>query len=120
MDHDYKALVRRELVERQTYAYPPFVRMVRLTLKHGDVRRVEAGAGVLAARLQQRFGERVLGPDTPALSRINDQHIRQITLKFERELPPSQYRPFLKADLEEFSADSRWKRLRVKVDVDPS
>ena len=120
VDHDYKALVRRELVERQTYAYPPFVRMVRLTLKHGDVRRVEAGAGVLAARLQQRFGERVLGPDTPALSRINDQHIRQITLKFERELPPSQYRPFLKADLEEFSADSRWKRLRVKVDVDPS
>ena len=51
--------------------------MIRLTLKHGDAQRVEAGAGVLAARLQQRFGERVLGPDTPALSRINDQHIRQ-------------------------------------------
>ena len=120
VDHDHEALVRRELVERQTYSYPPFVRMVRLTLRHGDAQRVDAGAGVLAARLQQRFGERVLGPDTPALSRINDQHIRQITLKFERSLAPSQYRPLLQADLDEFSADARWKRLRVKVDVDPA
>ena len=107
-------------MERQTYSYPPFVRMVRLTLRHGDAQRVDAGAEVLAARLQQRFGERVLGPDTPALSRINDQHIRQITLKFERSLAPSQYRPLLQADLDEFSADARWKRLRVKVDVDPA
>ena len=75
---------------------------------------------VLAARLHQRFGERVLGPDTPALSRINDQHIRQITLKFERALAPSQYRPLLQADLDEFSADPRWKRLRLNVDVDPA
>jgi len=120
VDHDHEALVRRELVERQTYRYPPFVRMVRLTLRHGDAQRVDAGAGVLASRLQQRFGERVLGPDTPALSRINDQHIRQITLKFERSLAPSQYRPLLQVDLDEFSADARWKRLRVKVDVDPA
>jgi len=120
VDHDHEALVRRELVERQTYMYPPFVRMVRLTMKHGDAQRVEAGAAVLATRLQQRFGERVLGPDTPALSRVNDQHIRQITLKFERALAPSQYRPLLQADLDEFSADPRWKRLRLTVDVDPA
>lgn len=120
VDHDHGALVRRELVERQTYQYPPYVRMIRLTLKHGDAQRVEAGAAVLAARLHQRFGERVLGPDTPALSRINDQHIRQLTLKFERALAPSQYRPLLQADLDEFSADPRWKRLRLTVDVDPA
>ena len=120
VDHNHEALVRRELIERRTYAYPPYVRMIRLTLKHGDPQRVEAGAGVLAARLQQRFGERVLGPDTPALSRINDQHIRQLTLKFERSLAPTQYRKLLQADLEEFSADPRWKRLRINIDVDPA
>jgi len=120
VDHDHGALVRRELVERQTYQYPPYVRMIRLTLKHGDAQRVEAGAAVLAARLHQRFGERVLGPDTPALARINDQHIRQITLKFERALAHSHYRPLLELDLDEFSADPRWKRLRLTVDVDPA
>ena len=116
---DHEALVKRELIERQTYMYPPFVRMVRLTLKHSDAQRVEAGASVLAARLHQRFGDRVIGPDTPALARINDLHIRQLTLKFERSLSPQQYRPLLEADLEEFQKDARWKRLRLTVDVDP-
>ena len=116
---DHEALVKRELIERQTYMYPPFVRMVRLTLKHSDAQRVEAGASVLAARLHQRFGDRVIGPDTPALARINDLHIRQLTLKFERSLSPQQYRPLLETDLEEFQKDARWKRLRLTVDVDP-
>ena len=119
VDHDHEALVRRELHERQTYQYPPFVRMIRLTLKHSDAQRLEAGAAVLAARLNQRFGPRVLGPDTPSLSRINDLHIRQITLKFERALAPSHYRSLLQSDLEEFGSDPRWKRLRMTVDVDP-
>ena len=120
VDHDHDAVVRRELIERQTYQYPPFVRMIRLTLKHADVQRVVAGADVLSARLQQRFGDRVLGPDSPSLSRINDQHIRQLTLKFERQLSPSQYRALLQQDLEEFQMDPRWKRLRLTVDVDPA
>jgi primosomal protein N' (replication factor Y) len=93
--------------------------MIRLTLKHSDAQRLEAGAAVLAARLNQRFGPRVLGPDTPSLSRINDLHIRQITLKFERALAPSHYRSLLQSDLEEFGSDPRWKRLRMTVDVDP-
>jgi primosomal protein N' (replication factor Y) len=93
--------------------------MIRITLKHSDAKRVEAGAQVLGARLGQRFGPRVLGPDTPALSRVNDLHIRQLTLKFERELQPSQYKPLLQSDLEEFKTDARWKRLRLTVDVDP-
>lgn len=119
VEQDHEALVSRELIERQMYMYPPYVRMIRLTLKHSDTQRVDAGAAVLAARLQQRFGDRVIGPDTPALARINDLHIRQVTLKFERSLAPQQYRPFLEADLEEFQKDARWKRLRLTVDVDP-
>ena len=119
VEQDHEAVVKRELIERETYMYPPYVRMIRLTLKHSDVQRVEAGASVLAARLHQRFGDRVIGPDTPALARINDLHIRQLTLKFERSLAPQQYRPLLEADLEEFQKDARWKRLRLTVDVDP-
>ena len=119
VEQDHEAVVKRELIERETYMYPPYVRMIRLTLKHSDAQRVEAGASVLAARLHQRFGDRIIGPDTPALARINDLHIRQLTLKFERSLAPQQYRPLLEADLEEFQKDARWKRLRLTVDVDP-
>jgi primosomal protein N' (replication factor Y) len=120
MANDYMGLVQQELIERKNYRYPPFVRLVRLTLKHTDVQRLEAAAEVLAARLTQRFMARVIGPETPMISRINDLHHRVLLLKFERELHPDAYKKLLQADLDAFQADERFKRIRLIVDVDPA
>lgn len=120
MANDYMGLVQQELIERKNYRYPPFVRLVRLTLKHTDVQRLEAAAEVLAARLTQRFMARVIGPETPMISRINDLHHRVLLLKFERELRPDAYKQLLQADLDAFQADERFKRIRLIVDVDPA
>ena len=120
MANDYMGLVQQELIERKNYRYPPFVRLVRLTLKHTDVQRLEAAAEVLAARLTQRFMARVIGPETPMISRINDLHHRVLLLKFERELRPDAYKKLLQADLDAFQADERFKRIRLIVDVDPA
>ena len=120
MANDYQGLVNQELIERKNYRYPPFVRLVRLTLKHTDARRLQVASEVLAARLKQRFAARAIGPETPMISRINDLHHRVILLKFERELAPAQYRSLLAADLQEFQSDDRFKRIRLTVDVDPA
>ena len=120
MANDYMGLVQQELIERKNYRYPPFVRLVRLTLKHTDAQRLEAAAEVLAARLTQRFMARVIGPETPMISRINDLHHRVLLLKFERELRPDAYKELLQADLDAFQADERFKRIRLIVDVDPA
>ncbi len=120
MANDYIGMVKQELIERKNYRYPPFVRLVRLTVKHTDVQRLEAAAEVLAARLTQRFLARVIGPETPMISRINDLHHRILLLKFERELHPDEYKKLLQADLDAFQADERFKRIRLIVDVDPA
>ena len=120
MANDYMGLVQQELIERKNYRYPPFVRLVRLTLKHTDAQRLEAAAEVLAARLTQRFMARVIGPETPMISRIHDLHHRVLLLKFERELRPHAYKELLQADLDAFQADERFKRIRLIVDVDPA
>jgi primosomal protein N' (replication factor Y) len=120
MANDYMGLVQQELIERKNYRYPPFVRLVRLTLKHTDAQRLEVAAEVLAARLTQRFMARVIGPETPMISRINDLHHRVLLLKFERELRPDAYKELLQADLDAFQADERFKRIRLIVDVDPA
>ena len=120
MANDYQGLVNQELIERKNYRYPPFVRLVRLTLKHTDARRLQVASEVLAARLKQRFAARAIGPETPMISRINDLHHRVILLKFERELAPAQYRSLLAVDLHAFQSDDRFKRIRLTVDVDPA
>ena len=117
-DHD--KLVSHELLERKNFGYPPYVRLIRISLRHTDEDRVKKGADVLALRLRQRFGaERIIGPDTPPLYKVNDLFHLQLLLKFEREISPSKYKATLLEDIEDFSSDPRWKRLRVKVDVDP-
>jgi len=116
---DHGKLVEHELIERKNFGYPPYVRLIRISLRHIDEKRVKAGAEVLATRLRQRFGDRVAGPDTPSMSRVNDLFRLDILLKFERELKMSSYREVLTVDIEEFTLDIRFKRLRVKVDVDP-
>ena len=117
-DHD--KLVAHELRERKIFGYPPYVRLIRISLRHSDEERVKIGADVLALRLRQRFSsERVIGPDTPPLYRVNDLYHLQLLLKFERNISPEKYKAAILEDLEDFSTDPRWKRLRVKVDVDP-
>jgi primosomal protein N' (replication factor Y) len=117
-DHD--KLVEHELLERKNYGYPPFVRLIRISLSHSDETRVRKGAEVLALRLRQRFGDnRIIGPDVPAISRVNDLFRQQLMLKFERDVHPSKYRDLLLEDIDDFMTDPRWKRLRLKVDVDP-
>ena len=117
-DHD--KLVAHELLDREKFGYPPYVRLIRISIRHSDEERVKRGADVLALRLRQRFSfERVIGPDTPPLYRVNDLYHLQLLLKFERNISPEEYKAVLLIDLEDFSVDPRWKRLRVKVDVDP-
>ena len=120
MANDYQGLVQQELIERKNYRYPPFVRLIRLTLRHTDVARLDIAAEVLANRLKQRFVGRAIGPETPMISRNNDLHHRVILLKFEREMPPAHYKPLLAADLEAFQSDERFKRIRITADVDPA
>jgi len=50
---------------------------------------------------------------------VNDLYHLQLLLKFERNISPEKYKAAILEDLEDFSTDPRWKRLRVKVDVDP-
>ena len=119
MEHDYHGLVKQELLERKNYKYPPFDRLIRITLRHSDANRLEAAAEVLALRLRQRFAERTIGPETPVLSRINDLHHRIILLKFERSLAPASYKTLLGEDVFSFQSDDRFKRIRITVDVDP-
>jgi primosomal protein N' (replication factor Y) len=116
---DYAGLVEHELSERSAYGYPPFHRLIRITLKHSDLARLERGAAVLATRLRERFAARCTGPEVPAIGRIDDLHIRVLLLKFERSIPPARYKSVLLDDLREFQADPQWKRLRLTVDVDP-
>ena len=116
---NYEAFFRSLLRERKAFRYPPFTRLIYVYLKHKDENIVNTAAIELSSRLRQSFGERVLGPDKPAVARIKTLYIRKIMLKLETSLSITSTRTSIRQNVDAMMRDSRYKSLLVYFDVDP-
>ena len=111
-------MYKEQLQERWQYKYPPYYRLIKITLKHKDYNRVDTGVNWLTKALQNSFGEYVLGPTAPAVSRIRNQYIKNIVIK----IPPKKSLAHTKKQLQKikntFEAVSVFRPIRFIIDVD--
>ena len=114
----YSAMYKEQLQERWQYKYPPYFRLIKITLKHRDYNKVDSGIDWLAKALQQSFGEFVLGPSAPAVSRIRNQYIKNLVIK----IPPKQSLANTKNQIlkirNTFEAVKDFRPIRFIIDVD--
>jgi primosomal protein N' (replication factor Y) len=117
--HDYKMMYETQLNQRMQYHYPPFVRIIELTLRHKEAKTVKNAAAELAARMSAVFGTRVLGPVEPPVSRVQNLYIRQILLKIENTASPVKAKEYLQQITHQLLSEGLFKQLRIGIDVDP-
>lgn len=86
IEHDYKGFYKNEIMERKNYLYPPFYKIINFTLKHRKEQDLEAMAADFGRRLYNVFGSRILGPEAPAIKRIQNNYIQVVKLKMEKKL----------------------------------
>ena len=114
----YAEMYKEQLQERWQYKYPPYFRLIKITLKHRDYNKVDSGIDWLARALQQSFGEFVLGPSAPAVSRIRNQYIKNLVIK----IPPKQSLANTKLQIlkirNTFEAVKDFRPIRFIIDVD--
>lgn len=118
-DGDYEAMAARELAERRAFFYPPYARIVALTLRHRDTQLLRRCAEVLAGELRRRFGRRVLGPVTPPIDRIRGEYIVTLLLKIESGSSFARARALLREALAGIAADRGLRSVTVICNVDP-
>ncbi len=115
---NYAEMYKEQLQERWQYKYPPYYRLIKITLKHRDYNKVDKGIDWLVRALQQSFGEFVLGPTAPAVSRIRNQYIKNLVIK----VPPKQSLANTKNQIAKirntFEAVSDFRPIRFIIDVD--
>ncbi|MFZ4549473.1 MAG: replication restart helicase PriA, partial [Bacteroidales bacterium] len=87
LHHNYEAMYQSQMIEREKFNYPPFCRIVQLSLRHVSADLINKAADELAKTLRGLFGKRVLGPEYPNVSRIRNQYLKNILLKFEKGIP---------------------------------
>ncbi len=119
IEHNYNRMFRRELSERQKFHYPPFTRIIRIDLKHRDRDRLLDGAGWLAKKLRETFGNRVLGPEFPPVARVRNKYINRFFIKIERQASTVLSKQLLRDTITDFRNVKEYHPIRVIVDVDP-
>ena len=114
----YAEMYKEQLQERWQYKYPPYYRLIKITLKHRDYNKVDTGVNWLFKALYTSFGEHVLGPTAPAVARIRNQYIKNIVIK----IPPKQSLANTKGQVSKikntFEAVKEFRPIRFITDVD--
>ena len=119
-DHDHVAFYARELKERKDFVYPPFFRLISITVKHKKPEIAEETAKVLATKLRSKLGNRVMGPSVPGISRIRGFYIQNIMIKMEKKLEVVQGVKTLITQIKlELNQMAGLKSARVIINVDP-
>ncbi len=117
--HDYKQFYNIEIENRKEFFYPPYSRIVLLTLKHKDKTVVENAADKLAALLRQDLKEYITGPAAPVINRIRNQYLMEILIKLPKEHGMSgTYKKVIRNHINLLSSERSFKSVTVVVDVD--
>ena len=118
-NHDYEALYRQQIGEREMFHYPPFHRIIRLQLKDHNGLRVHACATQLQGYLKQIFGSRVSAVIIPSVERVQAYTIRELTLRIESGANMQEAKRRLNEAIDHIRSVSTNKNVKIIADVDP-
>ena len=116
----YKEMVSLQLSERSMFRYPPYYRLIVLILRSRNEEALQEMSALYAEKLRARLGERVLGPVTPPITRVQTLHIKKIVLKIEISAGIAPLREILEGIHTEMQGYVPFKQLLVHYDVDPA
>jgi primosomal protein N' (replication factor Y) (superfamily II helicase) len=117
--HDYVSMFRMQAEERMIFNYPPFSRMVKISIKHKDRAQLNYFSDILGSDLKIIFGKRVLGPESPVISQVQLWYIKTIIIKIEREKPPVKAKQLIIDAIDRLEKEKGASSLKIAIDVDP-
>ena len=117
--HDFKNMFRLQAEERLAFNYPPFSRMIEISIRHKDRLQLNYFSDILGKDLRNLFGKRVLGPEAPVISRVQLWYIKTILLKIEKEKPQAKAKQLILEAIDRLEKEKGGSGLKISIDVDP-
>ena len=116
--NNYAGMYKEQLYERQIYNYPPYFKLIKLTLKHRDFDKLKEGSMWLYQVMKQSLTIPVLGPEEPPISRIRNEYIRTIMIKIPTNQSLQGTKKTIQKMLNSFEAVAQYRSIKVSVNVD--
>ncbi len=116
--NDYLGMYKEQLYDRQIYHYPPYFKLIKLTLKHRDFEKLKEGSMWLYQVIKQNLAIPVLGPEEPPISRIRNEYIRTILIKIPQKQSLQGTKKTIQKMLNSFESVAAYRSIKVSVNVD--
>jgi len=118
--HDYKLVYSEELVKREEFFYPPFSRMILLSIRHADAAVAARAAAELTQQLAVKYQRYLLGPAPALVERVRNHYRFEILLKLPRKKSLlEQCRLDIRTFSKALQQKSAFRQVMVVPDVDP-
>lgn len=121
LQHQYQEFYRREVDDRKQHSYPPFSRLIEITVKHIDKKVCRDAALMLAEQLRTHLqGVRILGPGEPMISKIRNQFLMSVLIKIPRgKSDLVQIKTIIQQNIDLVLKEKAFRNARIIPDVDP-
>jgi len=119
LDNKFEEMYKSQLFERKNFKYPPFYKLINISIRHKKQEVTDQAAHQLSVSLRKIFGKRVLGPEPPIISRVQNYFIKNVILKVERERSYLKAKQLLNEQIIELQTSDNYKSVHVSIDVDP-
>ena len=120
MNHDFNGMMEKELAVRREFGYPPFLRLITITLKHRDQNLLQRASKDFARSLHSKIGDRFLGPEFAPIARLKNLYQMQIIVKVDKGTVGTKVRERIMKCYQQTLLSPDYNRVRVQFDVDPN
>jgi len=117
--HDYKRMYEYELVNRKEFSYPPYSRVIHITLKHKLKEVVDEAANKLGEAMQKELRSFIVGPAAPVVGRIRNQYLMELLIKLPLDSKQiQQYKKIIRHHFNLLLTEKRFASVTMIADVD--
>jgi len=116
---NFDKLFHMYINERKLFNYPPWVRLINITVKHKNSERAQTAANQLSTELRKKFRSRVMGPEFHLISRVQLYYQLVIRIKIEKSLPQQVVKEEIVHCIERIKQQPLNSAVIFSPDVDP-
>lgn len=122
MEGKYTEFFQQEMGERRQFFYPPFVKNIKITVKHKDFKTAETASFQIKNLLSDIEGRKIiLGPEKSLIGKIKNLYLFEIWVKLDRNSKAQEhFKQEMTRTISELQADKKFRAVRFIVDVDPN
>lgn len=120
LKNDYEGFCKKELESRKEFLYPPYTRLIKVTVKHKKKEIAEQAAQMIFDACTKLDKSILIGPAEPPVGRVRTYYIQELLLKLNPDTNHVQLaKAHLKNTLADISTKKNFSTLISSIDVDP-